>query len=101
MNSSLNPSLFGANVALIATVTPIEPGGTTPAGSMQFYTNGVALGAPVTLSSGVGSLNTAELPVGTNIVGAAYLGDGNYLGSSNSWCRWLPQIFRRRPPLAS
>jgi hypothetical protein len=84
LTSSLNPSLYGSNVAFTVTVTPIGPATTTPTGSVQFYTNGIALGAPVALSGGVGGLNPAELAVGTNIVGAAYLGDGNYLGSSNS-----------------
>jgi hypothetical protein len=51
---------------------------------VRFYANGIALGGSVALSGGVASLGTAGLPVGTNIVGAAYLGDGNYLASSNS-----------------
>ncbi len=82
--SSLNPSGQASNVTFTATVAPVSPGTTTPTGSVQFYANGIALGAPVALSGGVAGLGTAELPVGTNIVGAAYLGDGNYLVSSNS-----------------
>jgi hypothetical protein len=82
--SSLNPSGQTSNVTFAATVAAVSPGTTTPTGSMQFYTNGIALGGPVALSGGVASLSTAELAVGTNIVGAAYLGDGNYLVSSNS-----------------
>ena len=84
LTSSLNPSLSGSNVTWTATVTSIGPAATTPTGSVQFYTNGISLSAPVALSDGVGGLSTEALPVGTNIVGAAYLSDGNYLGSSDS-----------------
>ena len=42
------------------------------------------------LSGGVAGLSADALPVGTNTVGVAYLGDGNYLGSSNS----LVQVVR-------
>jgi hypothetical protein len=84
VTSSRNPSLYGSNVTFTVTVTPIAPATTTPRGSIRFYANGIALGGSVALSGGVASLGTAELPVGTNIVGAAYLGDGNYLVSSNS-----------------
>jgi hypothetical protein len=84
VTSSRNPSLYGSNVTFTVTVTPIAPATTTPRGSVRFYANGIALGGSVALSGGVASLGTAELQVGTNIVGAAYLGDGNYLVSSNS-----------------
>ena len=90
LTSSWNPSLYRSNVTFTATVTPIGPATITPAGSVQFYTNGLALGAPVALSGGVAGLSAATLPVGTNTVGAVYLGDGNYLGSSNS----LVQVVR-------
>jgi hypothetical protein len=90
LTSSQNPSLYGSNVTFTVTVTPIGPATTTPTGSVQFYTNGLALGAPVVLSGGMAGLSSATLPVGTNTVGAAYLSDGNYVGSSNS----LVQVVR-------
>ena len=67
-----------------ATVTPIAPASATPTGSVQFYNNGLTLGSPVSLVDGVASLSTSDLPTGTNIVGAAYLGEGNFDGSTNS-----------------
>jgi hypothetical protein len=82
--SSTNPSLQGSEAALTVTVTPVAPASTTPTGNVQLYINGVALGNPVALTDGVASLSTADLPAGTNTVLAAYLGDSNYLGSSNS-----------------
>ncbi|MGD0745390.1 MAG: MBG domain-containing protein, partial [Verrucomicrobiota bacterium] len=88
VSSSMNPSPQGSNVtftaSFAATLTPNTPATTTPTGNVQFYTNGVALGGPVALDGGVASISTAQLPPGTNIVTAAYAGDGNFYGSSNS-----------------
>jgi len=91
--SSQNPSVRGSNVTFMATVTPMPPGSTTPTGSVQFYANGTALGSPVALTAGVASLNTTDLPVGTNTVTGSYLGDGNFFGSGNS----LSQVVRVVP----
>ena len=82
--SSANPSLQGSNVTFTATVMPVVPASAPPTGSVQFYANGVAVGSLVALTDGAASLSTADLPAGTNLVLAAYLGDGNFLGSSNS-----------------
>ncbi len=91
--SSQNPSSQGSNVTFTATVTPVAPASTTPTGNVQFYTNGVAWGSPVALTAGAASLSTADLPAGTNSVTGSYLGDGNFLGSSNS----LAQVVRVVP----
>ena len=82
--SAQNPSAQGSNVTFTATVSPVAPATTTPTGNVQFLTNGIACGSPVALSSGVATLSTAGLPAGTNTVTAAYLGDGNFNGSTNS-----------------
>jgi hypothetical protein len=82
--SSVNPSPFGSNVTFTVTLAPVSPATGTPSGSVQFLTNGVALGGPVPLSGGVAAVSTAQLPSGSNVVAAAYFGDGNFLGSSNS-----------------
>jgi hypothetical protein len=82
--SSLNPSPAGSNVTFTATLTPVAPATGTPGGSVQFLTNGVALGGPVPLSGGVAAVSTAGLPAGSNAVAVAYAGEGNFLGSSNS-----------------
>jgi hypothetical protein len=91
--SSQNPSSQGSNVTFTATVTPLAPAATTPTGNVQFYTNGVAWGSPTALTSGAASLSTADLPAGTNSVSCSYLGDSNFLGSSNS----LAQVVRVVP----
>jgi hypothetical protein len=88
ISSSLNPSAAGSNVTFTVTVAPVAPATTTPTGSVQFLTNGVAAGSPVSLTGGTVTLDTALLPPGTNTVTANYLGEGNYLASSDS----LPQV---------
>jgi len=82
--SSENPSLEGSNVTFTATVTPVAPATTTPTGSIQFYTNGVACGGPRSLSGGVASITLATLPIGYTTVDATYVSDGNFLGSLDS-----------------
>jgi hypothetical protein len=62
-----------------------------------FKTNGVPLGAPVTLDgSGVAAFITNSLPHGSNTVTAEYAGDGSFLGSTNS----VVQVVNT-PPVAS
>ena len=63
-----------------ATVTSV-PATTTPAGSVQFFTNGVVYDGPKTLSGGVASITLADLPIGYTMVDAVYMPDGNFLGS--------------------
>ncbi len=81
--SSLNPSTNGDSVTFTATVTPVPPGTTTPTGNVLFSANNAVLGS-APLSGGIATISTMFLPPGSNVVGAAYAGDGNYLGSTNS-----------------
>ncbi len=82
--SSLNPSPAGTNITFTATVARAGLGAGQPTGSIQFLTNGVAAGPAVALAGGVASASNTNLPVGTNLVQAAYAGDGNFLGSTSS-----------------
>ena len=84
LTSSQNPSLPGSNVTFTVTVTPLAPATTTPTGSVQFYTNGIACDGPQPLSGGIASLTLATLPIGSTSVKAAYLADNNYYGSISS-----------------
>jgi hypothetical protein len=80
--SSLNPSPLGSNVTFVATGSG---GGATPTGTVQFKTNGIALGSAVTLSaSGTATNSTALLPAGSTTIAAEYSGDSNYLPSTNT-----------------
>jgi hypothetical protein len=51
---------------------------------VQFFANGTALGAPAALFNGVADVNTSSLPPGSNAIAAVYLGNGNFLSSTNT-----------------
>jgi hypothetical protein len=81
--SSLNPSAETSNVTFTATVSPVSPSALTPAGNVQFYANGVAFGASASLINGMADISTSTLAPGSNNITAVYLGDGNFLSSTN------------------
>lgn len=73
--SSLTPSTFGAAVTFTATVTSAS-GGVAPTGSVEFFSGGNNIGT-VPLSGSTAALAVSNLPVGTNVITAAYSGDLN------------------------
>ena len=86
--SGSNPSTYGNNVSLTATVTPAMSGGPTMAGTVTFYAAGVALGrVAVTwfpfISEGMATLTVKSLPGGSNSLTCAFSGDGNYNQSTS------------------
>ena len=84
VTSSVNPSVFGEDVALTAAVTSVPPGQPTPTGSVTFTVDGVP-GIPVALDgTGHASMNTSSLAVGTHTVSAAYDGDAVFVASNGS-----------------
>lgn len=95
LNSSANPSPSGSTVTFTVTTTQVTPHLAMPSGDVQFYTNGVALGAPVAFNGGVASVSTADLPVGTNSVAVSYAGDSDFLGSSNSLLQVVSSLPQR------
>ena len=91
--SSKNPSGYNDNVMFTTTIT----GYGTPTGTVQFATNGVALGTPVVLNNGVASLSTTMLLRGSNVITAAYSGDTLNQPGTNS----LTQVVTNHPPVAT
>ncbi|HXX43215.1 MAG TPA: Ig-like domain-containing protein [Candidatus Acidoferrales bacterium] len=67
-----------------ATVTPVQNGGPTVTGTVQFVSNGSNIGNAVNVSNGQAQFQTTTLPVGSDQITAAYSGDGNYSSSSSS-----------------
>ncbi|PWU13392.1 MAG: hypothetical protein C5B50_19475 [Verrucomicrobia bacterium] len=94
--SSSNPSLPAVNVSFTNVLSAIAPGGGTPTGTVQFLTNGVAVGSTVSLSGGAAFFTTALLPHGSNSITAQYAGDSNFLGATNSL---NPEQVINRPPV--
>jgi large repetitive protein len=86
LSSSANPAVFGQPVSFTATINPVSPGIGTPAGTVQFKTNGVDFGAAVILSGGSATSDVlpATLPPGTYPVTADYSGDGNFTVSTGT-----------------
>jgi uncharacterized repeat protein (TIGR03803 family) len=82
VTSTPNPSVFGQQVTITATVGPAGP--PTPSGTVGFTSNGTAIAGctSVTLASRMAVCMTSSLAVGTDAVVATYSGDGNY-GPSN------------------
>ncbi len=93
-SSSENPSGYQDSVCFQATLP------STATGSVVFSaTNGAFSTNSLTLLNGTNaatSLSITNLPRGTNVITVAYLGDGNYFGSTNS----LNQIVTNHPPVA-
>ncbi len=81
VTSSLNPIVYGQTVTLGAQVTPSSSG--TPTGSVSFYNGSTLVGFATVNSSGVASLPTNTLPVGTDSIKGVYSGDSIYLTSTS------------------
>jgi hypothetical protein len=92
LTSSLNPSEYGQNVTLTATISVTAPGSGSPTGNVNFYEftgaqSCAALGAAVALgsqavSSGTAAITLNTLAVGSHPLTACYVGDLNFLASS-------------------
>jgi len=76
--SSLNPSGYGVGVSFTATL-PAFAGG-----SIQFLTNGFLFDTESLTAGSAGSVATTLLPIGSNVITAAYLGDANDQPTTNS-----------------
>ena len=75
--SSRNPADRLATITFTASVTnPIIPAEST-IGLVQFFDNGVALGAPVAVSNNVATYSTSTLAGGRHTITANYLGSPN------------------------
>jgi hypothetical protein len=72
---------YGANVALTATVSSTAG---TPGGIVTFYNGSTTLGTGTLNSSGVATLSTTTLPVGTDAVSASYAATGNFAASTST-----------------
>ncbi len=71
---------YGASVTLTATVAS---GAGVPGGSVTFAGGATALGTGTLDANGVASINTANLPTGSDTVTATYVAAGNFAGSKS------------------
>ena len=82
VTSSAAASVVGQSVTLTATITPAVGAG--PTGTVQFYDNGTAIGPAESVSSGVATLTTSALALGSHPITAIYSGDGNFTGATTT-----------------
>lgn len=78
--SSSNPSVFGQNVTLTATVTPAAA--ITATDTVTFYDGATSLGS-IALTGTQATLSTSTLLAGTHFITASYTGNTNNTGSSS------------------
>ncbi len=90
-SSSENPSGYRDSISFQATL----PSDAT--GSVVFSSTNGPISTNSVGSGSATSLSITNLPRGTNVITVAYLGDGNYLGSSTN----LNQVVTNHPPTAS
>jgi hypothetical protein len=96
VSSSVNPSDLGESVTFTATVTSSAG---TPAGNVQFKDNGTNLGAAVALNgSGIATVTTAALTVGTHAITAEYEGTATFAASAGTLSGG--QVVRPQPTLS-
>ena len=73
LSASVASPVFGQPETFTATVAATVPGAAIPAGSVQFFIDGVASGPPVPLSAGgIATLKTSSLAVGPHVVSADF-----------------------------
>jgi len=78
LTSSLNPSVFGQQVTLTATVSPSSG----PTGMVEFFDGATSLGT-FALSGGSALLTTAALTAGSHSITASYGGNANFTNSTS------------------
>jgi uncharacterized membrane protein len=83
VNSSSNPSAPGQLVTFTAIVTAAAPGAGIPTGTVHFLDGSTELGTGTLDSSGMATLTTTGLGVGTHSITVAYDGDTNFTNSTS------------------
>jgi len=92
LTSSVNPSKPGQAVTFTATVTA-QPGFDKgpPTGTVSFLDGATKIGNSPLNGSGVATLTTSTLPLGTNSIRATYSGDTNFSPSTSPALQQLVQ----------
>lgn len=77
---------FGQTVTFTATVTADAPGSGIPAGTVEFFDNGVSMGTVQLNAAGIATFATAGLSRVDHDITAEYLGNNNYESSESNVC---------------
>lgn len=75
---------LGETTQFSARVTPVSPASGTPTGTVQFASDGTAMGAPVPVdTTGGAAITTNALGIGNHSITATYSGDANFLATTS------------------
>jgi hypothetical protein len=83
LTSSANPSAFGQQVTLTATVTATAPGGGLPTGTVTFMDGSSSLAVVTLDSTRTAIISTSGLGIGAHAITVRYGGDGNFNASTS------------------
>ena len=84
LSESSKTAVYGQSVTLTATLSVTSPGSGTPTGAVTFLEGSTTLGTGTLNSSGVATLSTTALPVGSDSITASYAGDTDFVSSTSS-----------------
>lgn len=82
LDSSLDPSSNGQAVTFTATVQSRARNGGTPVGSVSFLDGTTVLSTTALDDTGTATFTTSSLSTGNHLITAIYVGNGNFVGSS-------------------
>jgi len=95
-----NPSTFGQPVTITDTI-PNAPNGTVPTGTVQFYDYTTPIGTPQPVTNGVATLITSTLPVGTDSITGVYSGDTNFASVTSNAVNQVVNAVATTPTLSA
>ena len=84
VTSSANPSVSGQPIIFTATVKAVAPGSGVPTGTVTFYDGSTSLGTAQLYGSGHATISISTLVVGSHMITASYVGDGNFTASAST-----------------
>jgi hypothetical protein len=77
-----NPVVAGQSATFTLTISPAPTG--SPVGTVSFHNGGTLLGSGTVNGSGVATFSTTTLPLGTDLITAAYSGNAGFAGSTST-----------------
>jgi len=90
LSASPNPATMGQAVKLTATITPTPTG--TPTGTVSFYNGKTLLGTTSVNPAGIATFVTSSLPLGSDMLLAAYSGNVVFAASTSSAFGFTVQV---------
>ena len=85
VTSSADPSVFGQQITLTATVNPLFPGAGTPTRTVSFADGATVLASSVALNAiGKATFQTSTLGFGIHLLTATYSGDSTFAASTSN-----------------